>query len=399
MRRTFLTIAISCLLAIGVLVAGGVIWHRRQLDARVQAAIASLTQGGDGWVNEELLAEVARNPRYERERYLFHGALRLRSGEINAVFPALAHLRSDSRFREPLLLIAGETYYKTDRLPEAERAFLELVSLNPRNSRGHRWLATIYHDLGNIGATFAELEKVAEYEPDDYSAFRLMGMINLLDFQKNKEAADCYRKALERNPPAGQVQAVRRELAQALISMNDYSGALEILDAAQADAQVLAQRAECRWGLGERDEAVALLNQAITLNSEDRGALLLKARIDLEDGKPQLALKPLQTLLARDPHDFNTRYQLSRAYQALGDKETAAAELERMKLSQALLNQLSKLYFEAVQRPRDPAIRDEIANLCEQLDKPDLVKLWRRSAEYCRQISETPVFLPAEANR
>jgi tetratricopeptide (TPR) repeat protein len=181
--------------------------------------------------------------------------------------------------------------------------------------------------------------------------------------------------------------------------MSDFGGALENLDAAQEDSQILAQKAECRWSLGDRDQAISLLNRAIALNSNARGALLLKARIDLEDGNPQLALKPLQTLLDRDPHDFNTRYQLSLAYQALGEKETAAAELERMKSSQALLNQLSKLYFEAVQRPRDPAVRDEIANLCEQLDKPDLVKLWRRSAEYCRQISEAPVFVPAEANR
>jgi tetratricopeptide (TPR) repeat protein len=213
-----------------------------------------------------------------------------------------------------------------------------------------------------------------------------------------KLATECYRKALEKKPPAGQLQVLRIELAQTLIDMIDYSGALEVLDAAQVDAPVLARQAECRWGLGDRDEALALLNKAIALNSEERGALLLKARIDLEDGRPQMALKPLQTLLDRDPHDFNTRYQLSTAYQALGEAETAAAELARMKASQALLDQLLKQYSEALQRPRDPVIRDEIADLCEKLNKPDLVKLWRRSAEYCRQISETSVLMPAEAN-
>jgi tetratricopeptide (TPR) repeat protein len=384
-RKRWALIA-TCLLVTGIAsILGAWAWRQHRLDLDVEQAVASLENGGDAWGNEEFLMQVSRSGRYDGQLRLFRGAYLLRTGQAAAVLPSLAGLRAEGPLRLALLLVRSEACYKTGRLPEAEQGFLQAVSVNPQNSRGHRWLATIYHDLGNINASFAELEKVAELEPDDFYAFRLMGMLNLLDYQQNKEAAECYRKALARHPPANEVPAIRGELAQALVAMNDYTGALDVLSEVEDTAQFLAQKAECRWGLGERDEAAELLKQALALDAGERGALLLSARIALEDSKPQSAIKPLQRVLQRDPNDFNARYQLSMAYQGLGDKAAAAAELERMRTSRALLDQLSKSYFEAVQQPRDARVRDEIAELCEKLNKRELAELWRRSAEFCRQ--------------
>lgn len=381
-RRILISV---CLLAGVASIVGARAWLRQRLDLRVEQAVASLENGGDAWFNEEFLRQVSRSGRFDSQLRLFHGAFLLRSGQTTAVLPSLSGLRPEGRLRQALLLVRGETFYKLGLLPEAEQALLQVVSINPRNARGHRWLAAIYHDLGNINATFAELEQVAELEPDDFYAYRLMGMLNLLDYQQHKEAAECYRKALARNPPADQMQAIRGELAQALVAMNDYAGALDVLAEAQDSAQLLAQKAECRWGLGDRDVAADLLKQALARDPGERGALLLSARIALEDSKPQLAIEPLQAVLQRDPNDFNARYQLSMAYQGMGNREAAAAELERMRSSRALLDQLSQLYFQAVQQTRDADVRDKIVELCEKLNKPELARLWRRSAEFCRK--------------
>lgn len=385
MRRKLLVLAVGCAVFMGVSIAGWNAWRRHSLDRRVDQALSQLEQGSNSWISEELLAAIQDDPRYESQLRLFRGAWLLRSGEPESVFQALGNLRAEGRLRIPLLLVAGEAFYKLGRLSEAEGAFRQIEASAPHNSRAHRWLANIYHDLGNMHACFAQLEKVAALEPDDFFAFRLMGTLNLLDFQRAKEAAECFRQALARNPPAAHLQPIRTELAQALMALNDYAGALEAVDQADSTALVLAIRAECRWGLGEKDRAVDIVRQALVKDPNERAALLLNARIALEDGNAESAVAPLQTLLDRDPHDVTTRYQLSLAYQRLGDKQAAAAEIEKMNASKALREQLGKLYAEAIQRTRDPDVREEIAGLCEKLNQHELAEVWRRSAAHCRQ--------------
>ena len=384
--RRKLRIAALALLCLGAAVYfGGLRWRQARLHRRVARALGALEGGSDAWIDRQLIAEITGNPRYEPELRLFHAAWLLNIGEPAGVFPAIAGLRPEGEIRASLLLVLGEAYYKTGQLPESERVFRQLTLADPQNSRAHRWLATIYHDLGNIVAAFGELEKVAELEPDDFFAYRLMGMINLLDYQKHKEAAACYRKALERSPPEEQTQAMRLELAQAMAAMNDFAGATDVLDAAQVNARVLAQKAECRWGVGEREQAIELLSQALALDPLERRALLLKARFALEDGKPDAAVAPLKSVLEDDPHDFNTRYQLSIAYRRLGDKQASVFELEQSNASKELRSRLNHLYAEAMQRAGDVGVRIEIAEVCDMLRKPDLAQKWRRSAEYCRQ--------------
>ena len=106
-----------CLIMGALLCIGGMGWRRHRLDRRVGHAIASLEQGSDAWINEELLTDIAGNPRYESEFRLFRGAWLLRRGETASVFPAIAGLRPEGRNREALLLVIGETYRRTGRIP------------------------------------------------------------------------------------------------------------------------------------------------------------------------------------------------------------------------------------------------------------------------------------------
>jgi predicted Zn-dependent protease len=188
-----------------------------------------------------------------------------------------------------------------------------------------------------------------------------------------------------------QLQAIRVELGQALQNLNEYAAALDCLEAAEVDAKVLAVMAGAQWGLGQREEAEQLLKRSIALEPAEPVALLLIAKIALEDGKPGEALEPLQRLLERDPHDYSPRYQLSRAYQRLGDTKAAAVELDRMNASKLMFRKLGELYVKTMERTRDAGVREELAEICDKLDRHELAQLWRRSAEYCRRNGEVPV--------
>jgi tetratricopeptide (TPR) repeat protein len=383
-RTVWVALSLAVIAATG-LALGRPIWQRRQLDRRVARLVADLERRDEPAIDAALLTALEGNPRYTRELQLFLGTRLLQSGEPAGALKAYSPLKPEGRLRVPLLLHVGQALYKTGQLSKAQRIFREVEFEKPGVASAHRWLVTIYHDLGAMQSAFAELEIVAKLEPDDYFAYRLMGLMYLEDFQKPQEAVDEYRKALARHPPAEQAQAIRIEIARALLFLNDYHGVLEVLEGAEKNAHVLGLQADCRWSMSETQEAARLLEQARSLDPDERIVLYLTGRFALEEGRPQAALAPLKLLLQRDPHDAQTRYQLSQAYRQLGDQTAAKAELDRMNESKALTEKMGPMFEQAMLRPQDDAIREELADLCDQLGKHELARVWRRAASQVRQ--------------
>jgi hypothetical protein len=46
---------------------------------------------------------------------------------------------------------------------------------------------------------------------------------------------------------------------------------------------------------------------------------------------------------------------------------------------------LTELNIKAVQDPRDPIVRDQLAELCDSLGKKELAEMWREAAQNCRE--------------
>jgi tetratricopeptide (TPR) repeat protein len=359
-------------------------WQNHRLEERVTQAIADLGRHDSRPIDAALVRILEEKPKFVSEHRLLRGIEFLRDGDSDAALRTFAGVRPEGRVRIPLMISVGNALYKTGRLADAERVFRQVEFENPDVASAHRWLVTIYHDLGAMQSVLAQLEKVVALEPEDYTAYRLKGLVYLEDFLKPRDAIDSYRKALARNPPGDQAQAIRTELARALIHINDYSGALEVLDAAGQTAFVLGLKAECEWNMSEMDEAVRLLEHARSLDPDERVVLYLTGRFALEEGRAAEAIESFRLLLERDPHDVQTRYQLAQAYRKLGDSAAVAAELERMNESKALSEKLGPMFEQAILRPNDAEIRDELATLCQKLGKRELARVWKRAAAQLR---------------
>lgn len=385
MRRYLWLITGTCLLLVLASAIARRQWRRHQADRRAEEALAALEQHGALPTDPELLRDLGDDSRYDRELTLLHGVFQLRAGETDNALRTLGHLRAEGRIRVPLLLAVGEAHYKAGRLAEAERIFRQVASEKPDLAIAHRWLATVNHEIGAMYASLRHLQTVTELEPDNFFAYFLMGRIYLRDYGDPKRAAEAYRMALARNPSVRHLQAIRTELAEALVDLVDFTGALEVLDTADEDAAVLGLKAHCHWTMGRIGEAEQLLERARALNPGASAVLLFSARLALERKQPKAAVEPLKTLTAQDPLNDTAHYLLSQAYQQLGDKESAAAEVERMINAKGLRKKLAETYERAMQRTNDPEIRDDLADLCEQLGKPDLARIWRRAAEELRR--------------
>jgi tetratricopeptide (TPR) repeat protein len=334
----------------------------------------------------------------ERARYL-RAACLTRRGNRDQALAELAEAPQTRELLVPMLLLVAEAQYREGRLAEAESAARRALEEEPDNVDAHRWLASVLYDLGANQAAVVELSAITRLAPHDFSPHHLLATIEF-DSERFQEAASEYRAALERKPPAAMRLELVRGLATALVAHREYAAALQTLETEQnrmalsQDAICLALEAECRWNLGQHDQAQNLLEQAALIDDHELRLLQVRSRILVESGQPAGAVPLLEELLQKDPHDFESRYRLALAFRKLNDAARADEEMRRMRESQALRRKLSDLSDQAVSRPRDARVRDELAAVCEKLAKPELAKLYRQAAEACRQTASPPVSSP-----
>jgi Flp pilus assembly protein TadD len=91
----------------------------------------------------------------------------------------------------------------------------------------------------------------------------------------------------------------------------------------------------------------------------------------------------LEPVVAAHPNDDRARYQLALAYARMGRDADAREQNRLVDQTRARLTELSDLNRAALRDPWDAAVRRRLAELCEQLGKQELAKMWHRAAEAC----------------
>jgi tetratricopeptide (TPR) repeat protein len=272
------------------------------------------------------------------------------------------------------------------RPAEAERFLRFVVSRRPDHVDAHRGLATLYYDQRAWASAVLHLAAWGDLDPRDGRPYRFMGLI-YRELDQARPAIAAYRKALRRDLKPRVAEEVRRELAECLTAQSHYAEALEVLgEDSPPDAEaprLAALRGECLWGLRRGKEARALLEEALARAPRCAELLRLRARMHLADQQPRAAARLLERVLAEYPHDHASRYQLAQAYEALGRTREAGEQRALVKKTQALLRELTDLVREAGDKPWDGSLRRRAAELCRELDRPDLAEMWRRAAASC----------------
>lgn len=313
------------------------------------------------------------------------------SGDNEAALARISKVPPVGNLRKPMMKWSAECLVRLGRHGDAEQILKSLIAESPKDPDGHRRIARVYHQLGAMDFAIAALKETAKYDPDDFWAYRMSGLIYNADYANFTAAIEQYRLALERTVPESEERAIRTELAECLIQQRDYAAALDVLKPVPNAVQTLVMRSECLWSTGELEPARELLAEAAAINADATVIKVLKARMLLDDGEREHAIELLTSILEKEPHDFQTRYQLALAYQAIGDSAAYDREMAAYRESESLRNGLFDLYREAMKDPSNADIRDEIASQCEKLGQTDLAETWRRAAKSARQhSSEAP---------
>ncbi len=373
-----------------VAVAVGWGWKGRRIEAAAPTPMALATAGWEA-VDREDGAAARQAIRSLRERGaaglagVVQARLLVARGfsrpalDLLAAFPADKTAADDADLLRFVHLVRGEAAYRLRLYPLAEQELNAVLAATPDSVDAHRLLAAMTYDAGAIPAAIEHLEATARLAPTDPRPKRLLGLIHN-DYERYPEAVEHYEESLRRSPDQADRNEVLVEMAGSLVKLHRYREALATLDklAGGNDADLL--RAECLLAIGDRGAARGIVNRILETSPDDLGALRLEGSIDLEDGNPQGAVRPLERGVAKHPRDYLVRLKLAQAYAGAGreaDADAARAEAERIR---ALRRTFADLHQEAWARPGDADVRRRLATMAADLDRPDLEQVWLEAA-------------------
>jgi tetratricopeptide (TPR) repeat protein len=373
---------------VAALVLGGAVggrWYSASRpEHRLRRGQEALLQG-DVWAADQLAARLEASG-HPDHAHLLRGQIYLRQGRLDRAVEEYNQIRREELLAEASL-IYGLGFLSLRRWVPAERLLAYVAEVRPDNLDAHRGLAAIYFDRRAMRPALEHLETWSRLDDRDGQPHRMMGLI-YLQLASKERAVRHYRAALARALKPEVREEVVFELVETLIQLVSFREALACLDehppvTAEGRSAFRELRAEVLLGVGRTAEAVRTLEEARGTGPPSARWLRLRGLAYMEAGEPGAAVEVLQQALQMDKHDCRSRYQLAVACEQLGRRAEAAEHHQLWKDSQQLLQQLTDLSHEALQRPVDAAVRRRLAEVCEALGKPELAQLWLRAAASC----------------
>jgi tetratricopeptide (TPR) repeat protein len=375
-------------LAVALGLLGGVGYYRFRVtrpDYRLRQGQAALLR--EDYDKAAELTSLLDASGHVDHAHLLRGQSLLRRGDLNE---ALLEYNAIRRERKDLLaeasMVFGLGLYFHGHLVEAEKLLLHAVHVLPDKVDVRRGLGALYYDRGAMRDALRHLEKWAELADNDGMPYRFMAVI-YQGLSATGPAAENYAKALARKLPPDVREASLVELAQVRIERTEYADAWACLERLCADRQVQPKvqecRAECLVGMGRHSEATALLEPLLAAETPSPRALRLRAKIHAAAGEDALAMALLEKALHLDAHDCFSRYQLALLCTKQKHQSEADEQFRLLATSQQLFRELSALNQQAVERPADAAVRRRLADVCSQLNKPELAQMWLKAANSC----------------
>ncbi len=289
--------------------------------------------------------------------------------------------------------VQTESLYQLGRLSEAEDQAREWANAQPDHPAAHRWLASIYYDLGAMEQARTHLIRLIELRPGDHAARYLLGIV-YHDYERFTEAAAAFEGLLNTpGAPASMARDSTLRLGDSLIRLHRYEEAVNRLRPLSDSAVAQANCAESLIALGRVEEARTFLDSAAAIDSAEIRVLDVQAQLQMQDRDYSSAEASLNALLAKEPGNVTARYALAQCLRALGKADDADRQLKQHAEYQQALITLADLHREAITKPWDPGTRDRIADLFQEIGDQEKEMAWRRAADVCRQ-AQTPVAAP-----
>ncbi|MFN3605131.1 MAG: tetratricopeptide repeat protein [Leptonema sp. (in: bacteria)] len=225
----------------------------------------------------------------------------------------------------------GVVYYNLNDPTQAKEYFRKALNLGKTDPEVFEKLSYVFEELGEPELTKKTIERSLQYNPD-----HLPSLFRLAEIYKNSknylEAAEIYRKIVNRTPGTETTESALLELGKIYIEMERYPDAVFVLKKAldlQANPKI-----EVYYELGRayeygnrKDKAIEIWKHALEkdpLTPEEKTRILIQlAKTYQNIGSYDLALKELKKVDITEKNSNQVYLQMGVLYKNIKDYETA----------------------------------------------------------------------------
>jgi tetratricopeptide (TPR) repeat protein len=334
-----------------------------QTDPRLFVSLGELYERQEQWARAATAYERAArlNPRSSDLKTRWAGTL-LNLPDASATRRA-RELLEEAAGAQPTdsrtLYLLSQAQRKARDFGAAEATARRVIALDPRSIWGPWALAQVYEDRRNYkGVVDTLTAALADWTPTQGASSRnavtLLTHLGFAQLQLGRydEAVTTFTRAKEGS--AGDTSGFDLFLAQAHLSGRRYDAALELLrplrTAKPHDLRLAQLEARALAGSGRRDEAIAVLQQALDANPGEPTAYLSLADMLAEASRAADAQEVLDRAAARFPDNVTIPFQRGALLERARQYDRAEAEfrvvLARDPLHAPALNYLGYMLAE-----------------------------------------------------
>jgi putative PEP-CTERM system TPR-repeat lipoprotein len=203
--------------------------------------------------------------------------------------------------RHPGLLAAlGEAYLALQDWSSARGEFTSLVDVLPQRAQGHYWLALVCDRTDDRPCVKRQLARALEVEPGHIESRLEWGYV-LVEEQRFEEAERLLLGLKDEVGGHVRIQVLEGALA---LARNQLERAARVYAEAMARSPstiLVIELAKVRWNAGERDAAVAILEDWGREHPDDIQLLLTMANYSLLQGHEQNAMDGYRRIIELEP--------------------------------------------------------------------------------------------------
>ncbi|MBI3804439.1 MAG: tetratricopeptide repeat protein [Nitrospirae bacterium] len=241
---------------------------------------------------------------------------------------ALAMLKSTLEANPPF--VEGVTKKSKGEQREAQALLEEAARLSPESAPIYYYLGEIYEGQGTPDKATATFERAVELQPAFYPAWRKLARLYTQQGSGSK-GVDAYERLLRLSDDNLKAMAMSRPELE-----KERDAARQKLEQAREKTRALFNRAQAALAKGEKEEAIALLQEAHTEEKDNLSILYsLGIAYGIENKWPE-ASEAFSAILHTDPTHAGALLRLGAVQEARGLLPTAAQTYRR------LLNQKEK---------------------------------------------------------
>ena len=227
--------------------------------------------------------------------------------------------------------LAG-SQWQSGRLDASQENLELILKAKPRDSEALLMLGMVLIDAGRFPAAHVVAQRATEATPSSDQAYAVKGMAEMR-LLRYTEAATSYGRAAELNPNAPDVNL---GLAMSLWAAGNIAESFAIFEQGLKRfpddpyhcleyGRLLLKSAKPDDSTAET-RAIALVQNALTLNHSLPEAHYLLGDLALRKGNPEKALQHLEQAVKLDPQGSKIHFAMSRTYRRLGRMDDAARE-------------------------------------------------------------------------